>query len=124
MTEILNKLDDLHDSANNKKSIVQLWQFLLELLIDKEYLAVIRWHGTEGEFEFLEPDQVALLWGQRKGFSNMNYAKLSRALRNYYSTGILNKVPGHQYIYKFMFDISELLGYSVLEICDLLSYSK
>lgn len=124
MNEFSNKSDDHNDSANTKKSIIQLWQFLLELLIDKEYLSIIRWHGTEGEFEFLEPDKVALLWGQRKGFTNMNYAKLSRALRNYYSNGILNKVPGNQYVYKFMFDISELLGYSVQEICDLLKYSK
>lgn len=101
-------------------SSVQLWQFLLELLTDKQYVEVIRWVGKNGEFEFLDADRVALLWGERKGYANMNYSKLTRALRNYYSTGILSKVTGHQYLYKFMFDIKFVLGYSVEQITNLI----
>lgn len=60
---------------------VQLWQFLLELLTDKNYRDAISWLGTSGEFKLNNPEMVAQLWGERKNKPNMNYEKLSRALR-------------------------------------------
>ena len=55
--------------AEEKDKQVQLWPFLLELLTASEYSCLIRWVGVEGEFEFVEPEQVASMWGQRKGIS-------------------------------------------------------
>ena len=43
--------------------------------------SVILWEGERGEFRLLEPDEVARRWGERKSKQNMNYDKLSRALR-------------------------------------------
>ena len=63
---------------------VQLWQFLLELLTDKSHRSVIHWVGDDGEFKLENPEMVAQLWGSRKNKPNMNYEKLSRALRYYY----------------------------------------
>ena len=82
---------------------IQLWQFLLELLSDSAnsgyfvnfFLIVcprklikygliyscITWEGTNGEFKLSDPDEVARRWGERKSKPNMNYDKLSRALR-------------------------------------------
>lgn len=100
---------------------IQLWQFLLELLTDKNASDLIRWIGSDGQFEFIDPNQVARLWGERKGYTNMNYAKLSRALRNYYSSNLLSKVNTHQYMYKFDFDLKEALGYSVKDIVTLIN---
>lgn len=37
--------------------------------------------GTAGEFKLIDPDEVARRWGVKKNKSNMNYDKLSRALR-------------------------------------------
>jgi hypothetical protein len=104
---------------NNQTESIQLWQFLLELLTDRHSADLIRWIGTDGEFEFVQPDTVAKMWGSRKGYSNMTYASLSRALRNYYSTNLLSKVNTRQYMYKFDFDLKEALGYSVQEIIKL-----
>jgi hypothetical protein len=101
---------------NESVNSIQLWQFLLELLTEKQNLNIIRWIGENGEFEFVDPNQVAKLWGERKGYSNMNYSKLSRALRNYYSMNLLSKLNNHQYMYKFDFNLKEALGYSVKEI--------
>ena len=46
---------------------------------------MIGWEGAAGrhtgEFRLKEPDEVARMWGQRKNKKNMNYDKLSRALR-------------------------------------------
>lgn len=108
--------------SQEASSSLQLWPFLIELLTNKEAKSLIRWVGFEGEFEFLDPEQVARMWGQQKSNSTMNFAKLSRALRNYYSNGIISKVNSQQYIYKFMFDLKCHLGYSVEEICTLLEY--
>lgn len=37
--------------------------------------------GTAGEFKLIDPDEVARRWGIKKNKNNMNYDKLSRALR-------------------------------------------
>jgi len=42
----------------------------------------ITWEGTNGEFKMVDPDDVARRWGERKSKPNMNYDKLSRALRS------------------------------------------
>lgn len=48
-------------------------------------------------------DEVARKWGERKSKPNMNYDKLSRALRYYYDKNIMTKVHGKRYAYKFDF---------------------
>lgn len=61
---------------------IQLWQFLLELLSDpSKYSDCIHWEKEAGEFRLVDPDEVAQKWGVRKSKVNMNYDKLSRALR-------------------------------------------
>uniref|UniRef100_A0AAY5LD37 Fli-1 proto-oncogene, ETS transcription factor b n=1 Tax=Esox lucius TaxID=8010 RepID=A0AAY5LD37_ESOLU len=82
---------------------IQLWQFLLELLSDSNNSSIITWEGTNGEFKMTDPDEVAKRWGERKSKPNMNYDKLSRALRYYYDKNIMTKVHGKRYAYKFDF---------------------
>lgn len=82
---------------------IQLWQFLLELLSDSTNMSCIAWEGTNGEFKLIDPDEVARRWGERKSKPNMNYDKLSRALRYYYDKNIMTKVHGKRYAYKFDF---------------------
>jgi len=84
---------------------IQLWQFLLELLADASANAnIIAWEGSNGEFKLIDPDEVARRWGERKSKPNMNYDKLSRALRYYYDKNIMTKVHGKRYAYKFDFN--------------------
>jgi Ets-domain len=71
---------------------IQLWQFLLELLSDNGNTNCIGWEGQNGEFKLIDPDEVARRWGERKSKPNMNYDKLSRALRYYYDKNIMTKV--------------------------------
>ncbi|CAK1601429.1 unnamed protein product [Parnassius mnemosyne] len=80
---------------------VQLWQFLLEELAAGA--PGICWEGApgEGEFRLSDPDEVARRWGRRKQKPNMNYDKLSRALRYYYDKNIMTKVHGKRYAYRF-----------------------
>ena len=66
-------------------------------------MACIAWEGTNGEFKLMDPDEVARRWGERKSKPNMNYDKLSRALRYYYDKNIMTKVHGKRYAYKFDF---------------------
>ncbi|XP_055934898.1 DNA-binding protein D-ETS-3-like [Argiope bruennichi] len=89
--------------ANSGSGQIQLWQFLLELLSDSSNASCITWEGTNGEFKLTDPDEVARRWGQRKSKPNMNYDKLSRALRYYYDKNIMTKVHGKRYAYKFDF---------------------
>uniref|UniRef100_A0A4W5NL75 ETS transcription factor ERG n=1 Tax=Hucho hucho TaxID=62062 RepID=A0A4W5NL75_9TELE len=89
--------------ANPGSGQIQLWQFLLELLSDSANSGCITWEGTNGEFKMTDPDEVARRWGERKSKPNMNYDKLSRALRYYYDKNIMTKVHGKRYAYKFDF---------------------
>jgi GA-binding protein transcription factor alpha len=109
-------------SGNNGQ--VQLWQFLLELLTDKEHREVIHWLGEEGEFKLNNPEVVAQLWGARKNKPNMNYEKLSRALRYYYDGDMICKVHGKRFVYKFVCDLKQLLGYSASELSKLVEEAE
>ncbi|XP_052816975.1 uncharacterized protein LOC128243312 [Mya arenaria] len=90
--------------SNSGSGQIQLWQFLLELLSDSRNSQIITWEGTNGEFKLSDPDEVARKWGERKSKPNMNYDKLSRALRYYYDKNIMTKVHGKRYAYKFDFN--------------------
>ncbi|KAL5014490.1 hypothetical protein ScPMuIL_008760 [Solemya velum] len=81
---------------------ITLWQFLLELLMNNQHNNIIQWTNTEGEFKLLNAEEVARLWGLRKNKLNMNYDKLSRALRYYYDKNIIKKVLGQKFVYKFV----------------------
>jgi hypothetical protein len=83
-------------------SNITLWQFLLELLLSGQYTHLISWTNHEGEFKLLNSEEVARLWGMRKNKPNMNYDKLSRALRYYYDKNIIRKVMGQKFVYRFV----------------------
>jgi len=91
---------------------IQLWQFLLELLINDECTNLIKWTQEEDyEFKILQPSTVAKMWGKKKNKPTMNYEKLSRGLRYYYGKSVIEKVHGKRYVYQFMCDIPKILGY-------------
>uniref|UniRef100_A0A672QZ57 ETS domain-containing protein n=1 Tax=Sinocyclocheilus grahami TaxID=75366 RepID=A0A672QZ57_SINGR len=60
--------------------------------------------------------QVARRWGKRKNKPKMNYEKLSRGLRYYYDKNIIHKTSGKRYVYRFVCDLHNLLGYTVEEL--------
>ncbi|KAJ8373520.1 hypothetical protein SKAU_G00041000 [Synaphobranchus kaupii] len=84
------------------ESAITLWQFLLQLLLDQSHKHLICWTSDDGEFKLLKSEEVAKLWGLRKNKTNMNYDKLSRALRYYYDKNIIKKVIGQKFVYKFV----------------------
>uniref|UniRef100_A0A1A9X3X8 ETS domain-containing protein n=1 Tax=Glossina brevipalpis TaxID=37001 RepID=A0A1A9X3X8_9MUSC len=106
-------------SGNNGQ--VQLWQFLLEILTDREHTDVIEWIGDDGEFKLTDPERVARLWGEKKNKPAMNYEKLSRALRYYYDGDMISKVSGKRFTYKFDCDLKLLIGYSAAELSALVN---
>ncbi|XP_078066073.1 ETS domain-containing protein Elk-1-like [Mustelus asterias] len=80
---------------------ITLWQFLRQLL-DENKNDLICWTSKDGEFKLRNAEEVARLWGMRKNKTNMNYDKLSRALRYYYDKNIIKKVNGQKFVYKFV----------------------
>ncbi|KAM8920680.1 ETS translocation variant 3-like [Pelodytes ibericus] len=96
---------------------IQLWHFILELLQNEEFRHVIAWQqGEYGEFVIKDPDEVARLWGRRKCKPQMNYDKLSRALRYYYNKRILHKTKGKRFTYKFNFNKLVMPNYPFINI--------
>ncbi|XP_035006538.1 ETS translocation variant 5 isoform X1 [Hippoglossus stenolepis] len=85
-----------------RRGSLQLWQFLLTLLDNPAHGHLIVWTGRNMEFKLIDPEEVARLWGIQKNRPAMNYDKLSRSLRYYYEKGIMQKVAGERYVYKFV----------------------
>ncbi|KAF8796213.1 GA-binding protein alpha chain like protein [Argiope bruennichi] len=112
----VSRIGPPYEGCPGNNGQIQLWQFLLELLTDKDFREFIRWQGDEGEFKLINPEMVAQLWGQRKNKPTMNYEKLSRALRYYYDGEMLAKVHGKRFVYKFVCDLKSLLGYDAYEL--------
>lgn len=91
-----------HVKPRMESNNITLWQFLLDLLDDQNQRHLIIWTGQDGEFKLLNAEEVARMWGLRKNKTNMNYDKLSRALRYYYDKNIIKKVMGQKFVYKFV----------------------
>ncbi|XP_071942335.1 ETS translocation variant 1-like [Antedon mediterranea] len=87
-----------------RRGSLQLWQFLVTLLEDPANSGYITWTGRGLEFKLIDPEEVARRWGIQKNRPAMNYDKLSRSLRYYYEKGIMQKVAGERYVYKFVCD--------------------
>ncbi|XP_051969230.1 ETS translocation variant 4 isoform X2 [Xyrauchen texanus] len=93
-----------------RRGSLQLWQFLVALLDDPGNVHFIAWTGRGMEFKLIEPEEVARLWGMQKNRPAMNYDKLSRSLRYYYEKGIMQKVAGERYVYKFVCEPEALIS--------------
>ncbi|XP_051958657.1 ETS translocation variant 4-like isoform X1 [Xyrauchen texanus] len=93
-----------------RRGSLQLWQFLVALLDDPGNAHFIAWTGRGMEFKLVEPEEVARLWGMQKNRPAMNYDKLSRSLRYYYEKGIMQKVAGERYVYKFVCEPEALIS--------------
>ena len=95
---------------------MQLWQLILKLLVSPPSSelesGLVEWTREQKYgFRILQPKKLAELWGKVKKKPAMNFEKLARGLRYYYGKSMLEKVPGRENTYQFVWDISEILGY-------------
>lgn len=81
----------------------KLWEFIRDLLRNRKTCpSLICWEDySQAKFRFVRSDEVAKLWGSRKGNTKMTYEKLSRAMRYYYKRKIFLPVLGRRLVYQF-----------------------
>nr|VZI45775.1 unnamed protein product [Spirometra erinaceieuropaei] len=103
----------LTTASMQQKGCLQLWRFLIAMLDDPNSQHLICWTGRKLEFKLNEPEEVARLWGIQKNRPTMNYDKLSRSLRYYYEKGIIQKVSGERYVYRFAYEPEILPRFSL-----------
>ena len=73
---------------------MKLWQFLLKVLVEEQNTTIAHWVSKEtGTFCVSDPERLAKLWGEHRNRPEMNYDKLSRAVRYYYHKNLLDKAP-------------------------------
>ena len=87
--------------TRNTGKNLHLWEFLLEMLADRRMKSVITWTGQEREFRVVNSREVAREWGNRKNKPNMNFDKMSRAMRYYYKKNILTHGNKQRLVYSF-----------------------
>lgn len=65
------------------KNCVHLWEFLRDLLLNKNYNpSLICWiDEKKGIFKVVDPTKVSALWALKKGRKSMTYENMSRGLR-------------------------------------------
>ncbi|KAK7067239.1 hypothetical protein SK128_002947 [Halocaridina rubra] len=92
-----------NELKKKKKKTGRLWEFIRNLLLDPETCpSLVKWENPEeGVFRFVQAEKVAQRWGDRKQNKDMNYEKLSRAMRYYYKGGVFEAVLGRRLVYKF-----------------------
>ncbi|XP_008850585.1 ETS-related transcription factor Elf-5 isoform X3 [Nannospalax galili] len=96
------KSQDCHSHSRTSLQSSHLWEFVRDLLLSPdENCGILEWEDREqGIFRVVKSEALAKMWGQRKKNDRMTYEKLSRALRYYYKTGILERVD-RRLVYKF-----------------------
>uniref|UniRef100_A0A8C0PFU2 E74 like ETS transcription factor 5 n=2 Tax=Canis lupus familiaris TaxID=9615 RepID=A0A8C0PFU2_CANLF len=96
------KSQDCHSQSRTSLQSSHLWEFVRDLLLSpEENCGILEWEDREqGIFRVVKSEALAKMWGQRKKNDRMTYEKLSRALRYYYKTGILERVD-RRLVYKF-----------------------
>ncbi|XP_058807027.1 ETS homologous factor-like [Phymastichus coffea] len=90
-------------AKKNPTSQGKLWEFIRDLLRNRKTCpSLICWEDySQAKFRFVRSDEVAKLWGSRKGNTKMTYEKLSRAMRYYYKRKIFLPVLGRRLVYQF-----------------------
>ena len=53
-------------------------------------------YGMDARMPAGDPNEVARRWGLRKNKPKMNYATISRSLRQYYNKNIIHKTAGNR----------------------------
>ena len=94
------KVLTVHFYSGHRK--VSLWKFLYGLLeAPGQNYHLVRWVNKENHvFRVVDTAGLAHRWGQEKKNENMNYDKMSRALRQY-RHGEIQKIPSTKLTYKF-----------------------
>ncbi|CAF5122883.1 unnamed protein product, partial [Rotaria sp. Silwood1] len=86
------------DGITGRQRRPLLHEFLRQLLDNPNYSYVAAYvDKRKGIFKFYEKSTAAELWQHVKGRNSdrvMTYDKLARAIRYYYSTGIIRPTPG------------------------------
>ncbi|XP_062433151.1 ETS-related transcription factor Elf-5 isoform X2 [Rhea pennata] len=93
---------ECHSHGRTNLQSSHLWEFVRDLLLSpEENSGILEWEDRgQGIFRVVKSEALAKMWGQRKKNDRMTYEKLSRALRYYYKTGILERVD-RRLVYKF-----------------------
>lgn len=93
-----------------------LWEFFLNLLIDKDSRDVIVWCDDKGKFRILNTEKVAELWSQVNQTALLSYKSIHSVIVKGIYKDYLVHVPAENNTYQFLIDIQEALGISPMHL--------
>ncbi len=81
-------------------SQLQLWQFLLELLVSED-TSLLQWTDNEFEFQISKPTELSQLWGKFTGTNGLTYDHFLIGLKCHFNQGIMSQVQGRKLTFRF-----------------------
>lgn len=93
-----------------------LWEFFLQLLIDKDCKDMIAWCDDKGKFKVLNSEKVSMAWGKLNENAHCTYDSIHNVIVKGIYKDYLVHVSGEKYTYQYVINISKSLGISPLLI--------
>lgn len=93
---------------------IPIWQYLMQLLVDGNYRNVITWTSPTGwRFRIKDTDELARLWGEVIGRSDIDYQAVISNIRYYYTCKIdpilFKPSPRQHCIFQFNNNILDII---------------
>lgn len=94
-------------------SKVQLWQFLLDLLLTPNHASLVQWTGRENEFKVVDMPAMALLWQNQENAEHSvgkHHRQVLTELKEALDTcSAVQKVVGKDATFTFLIDIQRYI---------------
>lgn len=87
----------------------ELWKHILELLLNRNMMHIVKWVNHRGEFCIVNTKELAQSWGNKQNNKEMNHDKLSKAIRNSLKYNTVIQKCDKKWHFRFLTDVERMV---------------